>query len=160
MTTKTLWTKLLGRIAPADQAAEDFLAHTKLGANFMAKTWRPRNPRHHKLLMALLQLVIDNSGKYPDIDTLLDSIKIGTGHAKIYPAVHSVTHCPHCGGEVAQSKVYVRPLSIAWESMDQDEFNPWFDRALALVCNRILVGTELEALRQEVERAAYGRYPS
>ena len=155
---RTLWAKTFSAIVPADQAALDFLSKTKLGKEFMAETWRPRNPRHHKLLFVLLNMVIQNSDRYPDVDSLLDALKIATGHCKVYPSIGGHENCPHCGGELPNSRTYVRPLSISWESQGQDKFNAFFDRAVHIICTKILGGANEDALRAEVERAAYGRY--
>lgn len=130
--------KVLGHLAPADEPALEFARKCKPGELVMVEARRPRNIQHHRKLWALLQLVVENTERYPDADTLLDALKIATGHCKIYPSADGKTS-------------YVKPLSISFESMDQDSFSQFYERCLDLIAAKIIPGIDSAALRQEVE---------
>lgn len=135
---KMLFRKTLGNLVPADDAAVAFLRKCKLGEMVMVEARRPRNLMHHRKLWALLNLVVENTERYSDADTLLDALKIATGHCKIYPSTDGKTS-------------YVKPLSISFESMDQDSFSQFYERCLDLIAAKIIPGISSAALREEVE---------
>lgn len=57
-------------------------------------------------------------------------------------------------GEIERSKrgvQWLKAKSIAFGNLGQDEFNEIFDRAIRLICERILPGVKDEDLRREVE---------
>lgn len=70
---------------------------------------KPRNPRHHRLVMALLGKVLDNLAGLETIEQLLTIIKIKLG--RVDTLVDSMS-----------ARVYYVPQSIAFASMDQGEF--------------------------------------
>lgn len=86
---------------------------------------RPRNGPHHRKLMALLSLVAENSETYTTVERALIAVKLIVGHFE--PAVHPET------GELIQV-----PKSIAYESMDQDEFDSFYSHAVDGVLQHIL----------------------
>lgn len=85
----------------------------------------PRNGKHHRKLMALLQLVAENSEAYNTIDKALIAVKLAAGHFE--PAIHPTT------GELIQI-----PKSIAYESMPQEEFEAFYSEAIDGVLRFIL----------------------
>lgn len=143
---KTIWKKHdFNTIKPADQAALDFLGHTKIGKEFMAETYRPRNLKHHKWLFGLLQVVIENTDRYPDVDTLLFALKIATGMCTPFPSADGKT-------------VFVKEKSIAFESMDQDAFAAWVERVVRVIVTKILPGVNSDRLTAAVEERIAGFY--
>lgn len=85
----------------------------------------PRNGAHHRKFMALLQLVAENSETYNTVEKALIAVKLIAGHFE--PAVHPQT------GELIQV-----PKSISYESMSQEDFDVWYDRAIDAVIQYIL----------------------
>lgn len=85
----------------------------------------PRNGKHHRKLMALLQLVSENSEIYSTVEKALVAVKLVVGHFE--PAIHPQT------GELIQV-----PKSISYESMDQDAFESFYSAALDGVLQHIL----------------------
>jgi hypothetical protein len=57
----------------------------KPGELLIVEARRPRNILHHRKLFALLNLVVDNTDRYPDVETLLFALKIATGHCEVFP---------------------------------------------------------------------------
>lgn len=98
----------------------------------------PRNPRHHRLMFALLNEVIEAGAWDGSTDALLIWCKVAAGHVE-------TTIGPT--GEL----VYI-PKSIRFEAMDQTSFNRFFDAAISAVCTRLLVGADAYLLRMHIEQ--------
>jgi len=130
-----------GGLFPMDNDGREMVAAVK-GKRVMASFHAPRNIRHHRLLFALLRRVSESGAWQGDEDTLLDWLKIGT---------HLVRTVVGPDG-----KVYYVPQSIAFESMSQDRFRAWFDRAIWLICTRLLGREDWEWLRDEISEAVDG----
>lgn len=90
---------------------------------------RPRHGAHHRKLFALLALVADNSETYDTTEKALVAIKLVTGYAD--PVIDPRT------GELTQV-----PQSIAYDSMDQDEFEIFYQAAIDGVLRYILTGMD------------------
>lgn len=105
----------------------------------MVEARRARNPKFHRKLFALLNLVVQNTDRYPSVDVLLFGLKIAVGH------------CDILIGTDGTSKFFM-PKSISFESMDQIAFDAFYDRAIDVICRCILPGTDSDALRAEVEQ--------
>lgn len=103
----------------------------KPGTWLRIESSRPRNGKHHRKFMALLQLVVENSESYNTIEKALIAVKLIAGHFE--PAIHPQT------GELIQV-----PKSIAYESMDQDEFDAFYSAALDGVLQHILPSMDAE----------------
>lgn len=137
---KYLAVKHMGALRPADDLAEQAFAKIKQGATVTIEVKAPRNVRQHRLLFAILKVILDNTELFPDTTTALTALKIGTGHADVIPWV-----TPD-----GQSGTAVMPRSIAFENMDGSAFSEWFDRAIRLVSERWL-HIAPDALRAEIE---------
>ena len=128
--------KRAGRLTGADSHADDFLAGIKEGREVMVSIRRARNPQHHRLLFAVLAKVVDNTDQWPSVEILLDELKLATGYAEM--RVNAIT-----------GERYVKPKSINFAAMSQDEFRPWFDRVMHLLATQALA-TEPQTLIDEV----------
>lgn len=103
----------------------------------MVSIYAKRNARHHRLLFRLLEMVRDGGAWDGSADTLLDFLKIATGH------VRTVVD-PGTGRAVFATK------SIAFDEMGQDAFRRWFDAAVQVICERLLNRADWESVRDEV----------
>lgn len=115
------YTKTVSGFVPVSAAARAFHAKTKIGQRVELKSRRPRNPGHHRKLFALLGLLADNREEFANTDDALLGLKAVLGHGswkKLHPK--------------AEREVFV-PDSIAFENMGQDEFNAFYDLAIAAV---------------------------
>lgn len=124
------------RLAPADPISEESIRQLKNGETVTANLRRPRNPRHHKLLFALLKIVYENQEAYPTTQELLSAIKMATG---LFDTGKTVDGIP-----------YAIPKSISFASMDQTSFAEWYDKALDVIITKIIPGLDKEGLREEV----------
>lgn len=120
-----IFVKKNGGLFPGDAEAGAAFSKMKDGAGYLVSLHRPRNLMHHRKLFALLNLVQDNTDRWPTVETLLDDLKISTGLFET--RVNAVTGIP-----------YVVAKSISFASMPQDEFEQWFDKAVDLISKQVL----------------------
>lgn len=85
----------------------------------------PRNGKHHRKFIALLQLITENSEVYDTTAKALVAVKLVVGHFE-----------PHIDPETGE--LHKVPLSIAYESMQQDEFDLFYKDAIDGICRFIL----------------------
>ncbi len=103
----------------------------------------PRNGQHHRKLFALLALVADNSEIYDTTEKALVAVKLVSGYAD--PVIDPRT------GELTQV-----PRSIAYDSMDQDEFEQFYQAAIDGVLRFILTGMDRATADRLLEQIVMG----
>lgn len=121
------------------EQAQELLARLKDNREVMVEVRAARHPKHHRLFFKMLQMVIEAGSWDYDIDALLDWVKFRVGH------VNRVE---------VNGKIYVTPKSIAFESMDQQAFQKFYERAVHRICSE-LAGPELAA---EIAQMADGPF--
>lgn len=134
----------LGKLSPVDPYSAETWAELPRGKVLGASIAQKRNVDHHRKFFALLNVVHPNQEAYPTIDGLLDGIKLAIGHTR--EAINAET------GE----HVFA-PASIAFDKMDQDQFEQFYDRAVDLICRRIIPGLGRSDLEREVNEIIAGR---
>ena len=105
------------KLAPADRVSEDYLRKWKENEVRIVDIKKIRNPQHHRKAFAILKFALDNQETYPTIETLLDAVKIQTGHVDKLRFRDD-------------GRIYYKPKSIAWGNLGQDEFNDFYVRML------------------------------
>ena len=140
---KAVFAKVGNALVPMDEDGREILAALKPERQVMVQVHAPRNPRHHRLYFALLKKVIDGGAWKGDIDTLDESIRLECRHVRLQ--VNAFT------GEVTE---VAAPLN--WESLSQEKFARYFDRAVWIICHHLLKGQDYESLRDEVIEAVDG----
>ncbi len=123
-------------LVPYCRDAEDWLRKTSLDQGVLIDPRRPRNIRHHRKFFALVKLAVDNWPVDITINALVGLIKIRTGHADPVKGADSVIHWI--------------PRSINFESMDQDEFEPFYEKAVQLIA--LALGVDAETLDNEASK--------
>ena len=118
--------KRFSGLFPVTKQDEEKLARIKQGDIIEATYIKPRNPKHHRKFMALMNIVLDNNEKYENMDDLLFEMKLQTGH--VYQHIS-------LGG-----KITYRPKSISFGSMDQIEFDLFYSKAVNVVLKFFLKG--------------------
>lgn len=113
--------KVAQGFAPDTDKDWEAASRFKLGEVTKAEVTKPRNYAHHKKLMALCQLIAENSEVYDTTEKALTGLKIVTGH---------VDFVPHPG----TGELVAVPKSINYSSMDQIAFTEWYDKAVAAAC--------------------------
>lgn len=134
--TDLLFRKGAKSLIPVDEAAD--IALSKIGMGDIVRVrglTRPRNPQHHRLYWALLNMVVENSEMFEDAEQLHFMLKIATGHVREF-----VNH---------EGKVFYEPKPTDFASMGQDDFNAYFDKCIRVICTRVIPGMDDQALRAE-----------
>jgi len=137
----THYRKTLAGFEPVSAAAREFHAKTKLGQIIELKGRRPRNPRHHAKFFALLSILVENAENFANVDHALLAVKAATDHGT-WDKPH-----PRASKEIFYAD------SIAFDAMSQDEFEPFYDKALDAVI-KYWLPVEKTALREAVEAFA------
>lgn len=121
-------------LTPHDVMADDELRSIPEGKQVLISIKTPRNPRHHRLLWALLKKVTDNSDLWATPTEFLNDLKIVSGLTE--------KRYSHFTGEE-----YRIPKSISFSSMSQKNFDIWFSRAIYIIARDVLkcLPNELEA---------------
>lgn len=123
-------------LVPMDADGRELVDAIKPDRPVMVEVRSPRNIRHHRMFFALLREVIDGGAWDGDEDTLRDALKIACG------CVDTIIGL--------DGKAYFKPRSMAFQSMPQDEFAKFFDRAVFYVSTRLLGDPDWEALRDRI----------
>lgn len=140
---KGLWQRQGNTAVPADARSLEFLHAIKDGAEFIAETRGARNPRQLAMWWVLAGMLAENHHHYDTKESASDGLKL---------AIHCVEHfIDHTG------KLHFWPRSIAFESMTQEEFNPFFKRAIEKVAEW-LDAAPADVVRQFNEIVADKRY--
>lgn len=134
-------------LVPADAEAEALLQRMPRGEVVEVEVKRPRNPRQHRLLMAVLNLVLENTDDdlkerlhWVTLEDVLVTAKIRAGHYDRRDIV-------------VDGKCYpvLTPRSIAFASLAQDDFQPIFERIVDWVSKDILPGITRADILAEAE---------
>lgn len=133
---RVLARRTLSGLVPADREAEEEFRRVPLGKPVYIELKAARNPRQHRMLFALLHLMV-NANAFPTTEAALVAIKIATGRVKEV--------------RVSGTEVALVPDSISFANMPQNDFAPWFDAALKVVSERWLPGVSDADLRREIE---------
>lgn len=115
---KGLWVRKGNTAIPADSRSLGFLQARKEGVAFIADTNGARNAKQLALWWCLCKLVCDTED-LPSDEKVSDDLKVSLGHCDTY--IH------RNGSE------YIKPRSIAFESMSQEDFNGLFQGAVRVI---------------------------
>lgn len=109
------------RLAPAT-ADDEKKIETLRGENwYKADIRKARNPGYHRRAFALIKLIFESQERYTSIEDLLVELKLQCGWY--------VEHVRHSGELIYVAK------SIAFESMDQLQFERFYDRLVDVAIN-------------------------
>lgn len=139
---KMIWAKHGLSAVPVNTEALDFLNSHEDGDKFLLEGRNPRNLEHLQLFWALMDLVAKNDDSYPnryrvrwDIFALLEERAKSKGY-------FMETWTDRWGKQCQQ------PMSIAFESMGQHEFNVVFNQCVDVVCEWL--DTKPQEIKDEV----------
>lgn len=122
-------------LVPADFVAEEWLNAIPDGKEILIDWRKPRHPENHRHFMMILSLACEHLENHPDVDSLLDSLKIACNHTR------SIM--------LADGTMYFLPKSINFASLGEEEFKRFKNRAL-YVLSRIL-GFDAVTLLPEID---------
>lgn len=109
-----------------------------IGDVYRAEIRKPRNPKHHRLVMATVAFLVDNCELFDTVDQALTAIKVGMGYCD--PIIHVLPN-----GKT-QTAYVVR--SISFDSMDEDEFATFHRDLLRFITKRYLTGMTPEQVNE------------
>jgi len=118
-----------------NQASQDFLDSLKGNVVYSAKIYKERYHKHHAKYWAILGNIVKNSeyfdGMKDPVDNLHDEIKFGIGH--VLPRKITI-----------EGKQYTirLPKSTDFASMDQVEFEDYYERAMDWLVLQDYLNTE------------------
>lgn len=136
MSAPVFMRRQMGALRPIDAASEAALASVLHNEIVQVEIKRLRNLAHHRKWWKLVQVVFPHQSTYPTIEQFHGALKCALGHAD------SVT--------LADGRVMLMPRSIAFAKMDQAAFEQFYERAIDLICTRIIPRLDREDLMQEV----------
>ena len=130
--------KVMGALRPCD-GQEDAFNAIPLGAVMVEIKYanKPRSLRQHRLYWALMTKIAENTDQGWDAEDASYLMKIATGHFDLLTDKHGNKH--------------QRPRSISFAAMKQDEFQPFMNKCIRIVCERIIPGVSESDLRNELE---------
>ena len=130
-------TKLL---MPSDDASQAILDGYRPGDIVRIQVSKPRHPGHHRKYWAMLKLVHEGTAVqdlYLTTDHLHQALKGALGY---YSEV-----------KLPDGKVFQVVDSIAFESMDQNAFEAFYNKAVDLIVTQVVPNLDREDLVREVE---------
>jgi hypothetical protein len=138
--TKIVCRKRGQALVPVDEDGLELFARLKDGRDVMVDVTASRNTRHHRLFFTMLrfiQLHSPNMCRVP-IQKMRGILLIATGHCDTIV-------------DTETGKVGYMPRSMSFASMDQTEFNQFFDAACAVIAHRWMPPkTTPQAVRNEL----------
>lgn len=122
-------------LVPADFVAEEWLNEIPDGKEILLDWRKPRNPKNHRHLFAILRLAVEHLDDYADTDSLLDALKIACGHVR--PIMK------------ADGEMIFLPKSINYAAMSEQDFQRFKNRALWVLSR--LLGFDAVTLLPEID---------
>ena len=123
------------RLVPINDLGNEQLAELPLDEIIKAKISRPRNVGHHRKFFALVKVVFDNQDHYTNQETMRKVMIMQAGY---YDTI-----------KVMKGDTVYLPKSISFGSMDQNEFQEFYERFLDVAVQ--MLDMECEELSKEVE---------
>lgn len=143
MATELFMRRALGTLRPVDAAGEEALRSMRGDEIVHVTIKRKRNERHHRKFFALLNVVFPHQDTYPTMETFRAAVTCALGFADTV--------------KLPDGRVILVPRSISFANMDQTEFDAFYERAVALICTRIIPGIGRADVEREVSDIIVGR---
>jgi hypothetical protein len=137
---RVLAKRTLSGFTPTDDASVKEFGRVPLGRVAYVEIITARNPKQHRLMFALLGLLVEN-GYFPTTDAALTAVKIATGH--VVPFI-----------DPEDGKTFFTVKSISFANMTQGAFEEFFNAALKAVAAKWLDGVTDIQLRMICEERA------
>lgn len=128
-------------LVPADDDSRDRIARMPRGQAVRAEVKRMRNLAHHRKFFALVEFVANRHPVYDNREKALVAVKVAAGHVDFLPN-------PETGELVAV------PRSIAFDAMEQGDFEEFYERAVQGVLDHIVPQADREEVDLWVDHVA------
>ena len=136
MALELYMTKRFDALRPSGAMDAERLGELPDGVAFKVKVSRARSGPHHRLFFAALALIHRHQSYYVSVDQLLNAVKVELGYVEWFKM--------RDGREIGV------PLSIAYDKMDQIQFDTFFSRFCDLVQTKIIPGLKRADLEREL----------
>ena len=143
MATEVYLKRRMGALYPTNRGDEEALMSLPEGVTVKAVITQPRNVKHHRMFMALLNAVYPHQEAYGTFESFHAAIKVALNYGETVV--------------LPDGRVIIVPGSISFAKMDQTTFNQFFDKAVDLILNKVLRGVEKPELMQQVNEILEGR---
>jgi hypothetical protein len=108
-----------GALKPIDGAGEEYVKSLGSGEIVLGRFKKARILPHHNKFFGILRMVFNNQEKYLSEEGLRKAITIQAGYVERI--------------DLDGERFSLVPMSIAFEKMDQTEFNKFYDAALLAI---------------------------
>lgn len=142
-------------LIPADTDAGAEFARVPAGRVCYVEIVRARNPKQHRLLMVLFQMLVEND-IFPSIDAAMTAVKIATGHVDVSVTAQDLDYADG-EGELHRLRAgapIFTPKSISFANMGQSDFEAFFDAACKVIAERWITSVSDAELRDIVRERA------
>ena len=133
----------MDHLVPANAQSMDALRKLKQGEWLRTNITRPRNVKHLRKYFALLDAVFPHQTMWPTFKKFRAKFEEALGHGEY-----------HTNG---RGERYFENESIAFDKMDQAEFDEFYAKAVELILTRILPNVGRADLEREVMDIMEGR---
>ena len=143
---------LAGHLAPINEEEAEQLKKLKIGHIVEAKIVRKRNSDYHRRFFALIGVGFD---AWQEVAPLVEykGVRVLPSHARFREDVQVMAGHYDPVFDL-NGGLHLRPRSISFAAMDQDEFETLFSRVLDVLLSKVLAaqGYTEETLRETVQR--------
>lgn len=131
-------------LAPRYNSDSELFQRLKMGSIVKCKVANPRNYKHHKKFFALLRLTFENLPL-----PLVERWNIQTEQDMLRRFKRDLGYYTLRQNEYGETEIEYQSISFA--TMEQHEFEHFYNDAVNLVLNRYIRGLDKETLREEIE---------
>lgn len=160
---------------PTAEIAQEAMSRVAVGKEVMLEWKQSRNIKAHKLWWGLCGIIHNATDRYESIERVSDMFKIATGHydgivakptKETASLIRTLRHRaangdPKMAGlltaaadDLEGARVMVKPKSIAFASLKEDDFKPILDAAIRITCTQIIPNLPEGELRAELKEIA------
>lgn len=132
-------------IFPGSERAEKMIRAMPFNKLILLQARTARNPKHHDQWWALLDAVVEATGRFPNSDKLNNALKVQLGITDEYWTL--------------DGQLRIMPGSIAESAMPGDQFNDYFDKGMAIIAEYFFPGMTREQIAriEEIHAGELGR---
>lgn len=135
--------RTLSGFEPSDEPSREAMRKFKVGDVYRGDVVKPRNYRHHCLIMSLLTLTYENQERFTNFEIFRKAVAYAAGHVIEYPSID---------GELIREAD-----SISYDRLDEVDFTR-VAGAMMTVCAHILGDMGIHELEAEVSRYCDEKY--
>ena len=137
MAVELYMVKRLGALRPFGPLDAERLDELPESVPVRVKASRARSGPHHRLFFAALTMIYKSQDRYASVTQLLNAVKVELGYVEWF--------------KMRDGREIGIPLSIAYDKMDQTQFNEFFNRFCDLVQTKIIPGLKRADLERELK---------